>query len=144
MPTYSVAIKTQARINWNILITLNFARWPESISAATGSVETQEHPPAKPHGPAHTDIQGAEWLGHRFWSRPQQMGSSFHLCRRKAWGVPSLLHLSLLPKVPKVVTAQENWYQLKTCFYRYFGIIYILQKICFLYHSGWFSIFSGD
>ena len=38
-----------------------------------GSVETQEHPPAKPHGPAHTDTQGAERLGRGFWSRPQQM-----------------------------------------------------------------------
>ena len=98
MPTYSAAIKTQARINWNILITLNFAYWPESISAAMGSVETQEHPPAKPHGPAHTDTQGAERLGRGFWSRPQQMWSSFHLCGRKAWSVPSLLHLSLLHK----------------------------------------------
>ena len=73
MPTYSVVKKTQARINWNTLITLNFAYWPESISAVMGSVETQEHLPAKPHGPAHTDKQGAACLGHRFWSHPHQM-----------------------------------------------------------------------
>ena len=59
-----------------------------------GSVETQEHLPAKPHGPAHTDLHTQTHKGLRVLATGS--GPTPTRCGRKAWNVPSLLHLSLL------------------------------------------------
>ena len=106
MPTYSVAIKTQARINWNILITLNFAHWPESISAATGSVETQE-----PHQPSHMDLhtqtyKGPSGLATGSGPAPSRWGAP----STSAEGRPGVCRLSFTsPFYPKY----QRWWQPK-------------------------------